>query len=172
MIRYIYCERWAYSACEPAGVLSAAAARTRFEGKVPDPDDWFTVAGFLEDAGGASTPEFVLEVTPGAEFVYAHLVDQWQRICFIYNFRDVEGRLFLFNRVEYTYPEDERYLNQAQASRIESILFKPDGYMRRRLKDKSKATTEEWEYKDVDMVDNWELKPEFGRWGALGRYRG
>ena len=172
MIKYIYCERWAYSACEPAGPLSEAEARTRFEGKVPDPDDWFTVAGLQGDAESASVPEFVLEVTPGAEFVYTHLVDQWQRICFIYNFRDIDGRLFLFNRVEYSYPEDDRYLNQAQASRIESILFRPDGYMRRRLKDKSKATNEEWEYKDVELVDNWEAKPEFGEWVALGRYRG
>ena len=171
-MKYVYCEKWNYSDASPGGSLTEPECRDRFEGRVPEPQNWFTVAGVNESSTGGDAPEFVLEVTDGARFVYVHLVDEWQRICIIYFFEKHGEKMFLFSRMEYTYSKENEYVPRARAQVVESILFRPDGHMRRERDDDATSDVEVWEYRDVDMKDNWEPVPDFGGWEQIGRYRG
>jgi len=157
---------------KPRQPLELPEVQRRFDGRAEDADNWFSVAAWPDGRVQEGVPDYVLEITPRAEYVNTHLMDECNRLRFIYNFERREDRLFLFSRVEYTYPDRPGYMIPPASSIIERVSFKPDGYMRRRLNDKSQPSVEEWEYRDMDLADNWEVVPEFGSWGHLGRYRG
>ena len=68
----------------------------------------------------------------------------------------------------WSYPEGAR--SKSQASIIESLEYGQDGYLLRRVNDKSLDHIKKTEYKDVPVDVNWEPVPEFGRWESIARY--
>jgi len=152
--------------------LTRDEARARFDGRRKEPDDWFSVVARLEDDAGVGAIDYVLEVTEHADFINTVLCDEWGSIKYFYSFRREPAGMFLFSRKEFTYPNEARRFLQHQWLAVETIMFKLDGSMTRRLNEKSRPTIEEWEYHDVDMSDNWEAVPEFEQWDAIAKYRG
>lgn len=171
-MEYTYSRKWSFPGCKPRDSFDSRMAQKRFNSRGAVEDHLIAVAAWTDGKTMKGIPEFVLEVTPGAGFIYTYLLDEWNRICYIYHFEKIEAQMFLFNRVRYTYPDEPKQFHQFQATSIESIGFRENGYMKRKLNDKAKVTTEEWEYSNVDMSDNWEPVPEFGEWADLGKYRG
>jgi hypothetical protein len=172
MRRYEYCYQWSFARRVPMTELTRDEARARFDGRREGPDDWFSVVARAEDGAGVGAVDYVLELTEHADFVNTVLCDEWGSIKYFYSFRREPAGMFLFSRKEFTYPDERRRFLQHQWLAVETITFKLDGSMTRRLNEKSRPTIEEWEYHDVDMTDSWEPIPEFEQWDAIGKYRG
>ncbi|MFT2710877.1 MULTISPECIES: hypothetical protein [unclassified Clavibacter] len=114
----------------------------------------------------------VLEVLPFAAHVRTRILDQFNRSCLTYNFKNLDERLFLAQVSERRYPDADRYMGLNEAVQVETIQFDPkDNTMKRAIRDLQKATVETMEYRDVDLRANWEPIPEFGHWSALVRLR-
>lgn len=57
----------------------------------------------------------------------------------------------------------------ADASRIEKVLYKGDGFVRRRTTDVRKKKVKIEEFTDVPLDINWEPVPVFGDYGSVTR---
>ena len=171
MTEYTYSRKWSFPGCKPRDSFDASVAQGRFDGPGGSADHLIAVAAWDGEGVGVGIPQFVLEVTPGAGFVYAYLLDEWNRICHIYHFEKMGARMFLFNRVAYMYPDEPRHFHQFQATSIESIGFRANGCAKRKVTDKAAGVVDEVESGDVDVSGNWEPVPEFGEWGPLGKCR-
>lgn len=172
MKKFEYCYQWNFMTKAPITELSRDEARARFGGGRKEPDDWFSVAARAQEGPSAGAVDYVLEVTQHADFINTFLCDEWGSIKYIYNFRREPAGMFFFCRTEYTYPDEAQQFFQHEWLTAENILFKLDGSMKRRLKQKSRPGVEQWDYHGVDMSDNWEVIPDFEQWDAIARYRG
>jgi len=172
MSGYEYCYQWNFLTKAPIAELTRDEARARFDGRRKEPDDWFSVVARSQDGAAAGAVDYVLEVTPHADFINTFLCDEWGSITRIYNFRREPAGMFFFCRTEYTYPDEARRFFQHQWLTAEIILYKLDGSMTRRLESKSGPDVQQWEHHDVDLSGNWDPVPESEQWDAIGLYRG
>jgi hypothetical protein len=169
-MRYIYCHRWNDWLWQPRQPLREKQARARFNGEVPDPNDWFSVVAFGDGMPDSGVPDYVLEVLPHAAYINVFFYDMTHNLRFIYGFEKTEGRMFLSELTEYTYPDDGKRYTQGDCTIVESFIYRPDGYVRSRLDDNARPTIEVTEYRDVDVSAHWEDIPEFGNWEPFGRH--
>ncbi|KZC96525.1 MULTISPECIES: hypothetical protein [Clavibacter] len=169
-MKYIYCERWDGEFNEPINPLSEADARNRFDGLVPEPDHWFSVAALKDDARDRTVPEFLLEVIPHADFVNVSFLDELGRQRFRYGFTNLQGRLFMSNVTEHRYPADRSFHRINEANAVEEFVFKPEGYAKHVVMDDADPLTHVSEYREVKMDRHWERVPQFGDWEHLGKF--
>jgi hypothetical protein len=114
----------------------------------------------------------VLEVLPFAAHVRTRILDEFNRICLTYDFKNLDRRLFLAQVRGRRHPDVGRYMSLNEAVRVETIQFAPnDNTMKRAVRHFEESTIETMEYRDVDLRTNWEAIPEFGHWISLVRLR-
>lgn len=169
-MKYEYCSQWNKKLLKPIELLSDEQARARFNGEVPEPDHWFTIVAFADDAVGGQAPEFYIELTPHAAVAKTFFVDQHGSVHFIYGFRLKDDRLFLQSITEYRYPDTSKFYRQNECMEVESFQFEVTGLVHRRLHDKSKEFVQESDIRDVDVSGHWEPVLKFGQWASLGRH--
>jgi len=167
-VRYEYCREWDTASRTPLEPLSEMEARQRFEGQVPEPDHWFSVAALRDDSRPDSVPDFTLEVLPHAEFVNVAFLDEFASERFNYGLTRIDDRLFMSHVTEHRYPDDGRHHGLHEATFVEEFLFRPDGYVKRVVMDESDSMTHASEYRDVDVAQHWQEVPGFGDWEPLG----
>jgi hypothetical protein len=169
-LRYTYCRSWSGKRKGPLDPLSAEEARRRFEGLVPEPNHWFSVAA--QRVGGAvdDAPEFVLEILPHADFINVKFVDQYHTQRFLYGFKKLDSKLFMTNITEHNYPEEPRFFDLDESLTVEQIVIKPSGYVKQVLYDYKYGKRNVSEYRGVDVAGNWQEIPEFGEWDELGEF--
>ena len=159
-MRVTYCEQWNDRLRAPAGERSEEEARR------------LDAAGELYSVvlGDPSSPDAEVQVYWKNSVLTVSFMDKSARRHVKYVFRKMdEKRLFLTDVTTWTYPEGARFI--FEATRIEHILFQPDGYSHKRVDDKSSDNIEISEYRDVPVDANWEPVPEFGDWESVTRYQ-
>jgi hypothetical protein len=158
-VQVTYCELWSGQLRAPVGQMSEEAARRLDSRGKP-----YNVV-----IGDPSAPDAEIQVRWKNSYLSVSFIDDAGRAYAKYVFRKAdEQQLFLSEVTVWTYPEGARL--KSEAARIENILFKPDGYSRKRVDDSSSDNIEISEYKDVSMDSNWEPVPRFGEWGSVIRY--
>jgi hypothetical protein len=158
-VQVSYCELWSDRLRRPVGQLSEDAARQL---------DWRGQRyGFV--VGDPFAPDLEVTVHWKKSCLTVSFIDDAGRKHVRYMFRLIdEHRLFLGNVIAWEYVEGARY--EFEAARIESVLCKPSGYLRRKLEDKNSKTVQISEYTSVPVNSNWEPSPQFGDWGSVIRY--
>jgi hypothetical protein len=153
-----YCRRWNFRRHQPIDPLVPEEAAAR---------DTYSV--ILHDPWEGQIPEAVIEIAWANDFAGVWFFDAAGRQSLNYAFRRTGDRLFLFNMIEYAYPDDEpRTL--AGADRTEDFTFQQDGVVRLVVTDDAaqEKTTEDRD--GVDVASHWEPVPEFGEWDSLARW--
>lgn len=79
-----------------------------------------------------------------------------------------DGTIFLTNVLTYTYPDGETYYSVGGHTSSREILFKPDGYARTWSSNRSGATEQVDEYRDVDVSGFTLPALRWGDWDRLG----
>jgi hypothetical protein len=82
---------------------------------------------------------------------------------------DNDERLFLRTVMFWEYPNDDPQLHQSAATNVEEVLFRPDGYVKRVVRDSVEQVKETTEYNSVPVADNWEPVPDFGDYWSIAR---
>ncbi|GGM10420.1 hypothetical protein [Micromonospora yangpuensis] len=80
-----------------------------------------------------------------------------------------DERLFLRTVMLWEYPNDDPKLRQSEATKVEELSFRPDGYVQRIVMDHVERMKDTYEYDDVPVADNWEPVPEFGDYWSIAR---
>lgn len=154
-----YCELWSDQLRSPTDEMSEEQARTRDAKGEP----------YCVVLGDPAAPQAVLEVAWKNSYIGVSFIDEEGRTHTSYDFRKQDdGRLFMTEVTVWTYPEGAQF--EFEASVIENVYFRPDGYARRTLDDRSSDQIKATEYADVPMDTNWEPVPEFGHWESIARY--
>ena len=158
-VRVNYCELWSDRLRTPVGPLSEGAARQL--------DSRGQRYGFV--TGDPSAPDLEVTVHWAKSCLAVSFLDDARRnhVRYVFTLID-ERRLFLANVIAWAYPAGTQY--EFEATRIESVLCKPHGYLRRKVEDKYSKTIEISEYSSVPMNSNWEPVPWFGAWRSVIRY--
>jgi hypothetical protein len=156
-----YCYRWNSRRASPGTPISEEEARERdatgeeYTAIVPRP--------------GHPYPVLVTVVWKNS-FCSTSFLDDFGRRCAKYSFTKVEGRLFLSEIHLHEYPDDTPGLKLSAATRIEHMVFRTDGHVRRVTTDHGKHEKITNDYSDVSMDANWEPIPEFGDWDSIARF--
>jgi hypothetical protein len=111
----------------------------------------------------------VIEIAWENKFAGVWFFDDFGRQSLNYAFRRTGDELFLFDMIQYTYPDDEpRTLSGS--SRRETFIFQENGVVRRVVVDDElqEKTTED--RSGVDVSSHWEPVPRFGEWDSLARW--
>lgn len=154
-----YCELWSAHLRAPVGQMSEQTAR-----KLDSQGKPYNVV-----IGDPSAPDSEVQVRWKNAYLSVSFIDDAGRTHAKYDFRKTdEQRLFLSEVTVWTYPEGARL--KSEAARVEDILFKPNGYSRKRVNDSSSDNIEISEYTDISMDSNWEPIPQFGEWDSVIRY--
>lgn len=154
-----YCEVWSDQFRSPTDEMTEEAARARDK-----KGELYCVV-----LGSPTSPEAVLEVVWKNSYLGVEFIDDLGRTHTKYIFQKIEsGKLFMTEVVIWTYPEGARFEFEAEV--IESVFFRPDGYVRRTVDDNTSDRKEITEYADVPLDANWEPVPEFGYWESVARY--
>jgi hypothetical protein len=157
-----YCRRWNTRRHQPIDPLTPQEAVERDAKREP-----YSV--ILQDASGGQVPEAVIEVDWANDFAGVWFFDAFGRQSLNYAFRRTGDRLFLFNMIEYSYPDDEP-ATLSGATHTEEFTFQDNGVVRLVIIDEEthEKTTED--RSDVDVTSNWEPVPKFGEWDSLARW--
>lgn len=154
-----YCELWSDQLRAPVGEKTEDAAR-----KLDAQGKPYSVV-----IGDPSAPDSQVQVHWKNSLLAVSFIDDAGRTNVKYVFKKMDAeRLFLSEVSVWTYPDGARF--KFEASKIENVLFKPDGYSRKRVDDKSSDDIETAEYTDVPVDSNWEPVPKFGEWESVIRY--
>lgn len=154
-----YCELWSSKRRKPTGEMGVDQARQR------DTDG----ESYCVVLGDSSAPQAVIEVAPENKFIGVNFVDDEGRTHTALSFVNIgEGKFFMDEFVMWSYEPGAG--NMSGANRIESLEYRPDGYLRRTIDDDSSDRIEVIEYKDVPVDVNWEPEPKFGNWASIARY--
>lgn len=171
-MQFTYCRDWNDAQWAPIEPLTPAEAAARFRGDVAEPNQWFSVVARRAGVGDEGPVEFVLEVLPESAYVKVKFYELSHSLGLTFGFAKVDAaRLFLDEIVEYTYPEDDAFHLESDATVIDASTYTADGHLQRTVDDTSKPTVVEEDYRDVDVSEHWEPIPEFGEWASLGRYK-
>jgi hypothetical protein len=167
-MRYIYCHRWSDRRRAPHGELTESEARSIYAGEQEGMGGWFSIGAVSDE----DVLMGVLEVLPFAAHVRTRSLDEFNRICLTYDFKNLDRRLFLAQVTERRFPDVGRYMSLNEAVQVENIQFVPnDNTMKRAIRHLQESTVETMEYRDVDLRSNWEAIPEFGHWSPFVRLR-
>lgn len=162
---FTYCRAWNWKLWKPGEVISEEEARRRYSSG--NEDEWFSVAAFA--AEDQEIPSFVLEVTPHGTTIRTKFYNtsRSQRSEYVFDVQP-DGRMFMTEAVEWTYPDDETHYRLGKANLIEHFKFSPDGIVERTIDLKSEPEISKVSYRDVDVSGNWEAAPSFGDWARFG----
>jgi hypothetical protein len=154
----IYCELWSDPLHEPDDPMSADAARVLDRQGEP-----YAVA-----LATPASADVLIEI----DWKHSHLgvwfSDEEGRRDLHYAFTRVDDkRLFLAEITLWTYPDGAAFL--FEASIVETISFREDGYVRQTIDDSSVDGVSVYEYSGVPMNTNWEPMPAFGDWASVAR---
>lgn len=153
-----YCEVWSDELRSPTDVTTEGGARERAA----------RGESFCVVLGDTASPQAVLEVVPENKFIDVSFVDEGGRTHTALGFTDMGGgKFFLSDLVMWSYKPGAE--NMSGAHRIETLEFRPDGYLKRTIDDDSVDHVEVMEYTDVPVDLNWEPEPEFGEWESIAR---
>ena len=114
-------------------------------------------------------PEFSLEIMPGPPRSSRSSTSTKGSIKAIYAWRPEGVRLFLFDVIIYTYPDESRFYGQNESLFIDSFEFHLDGTSREEHTDMTTRMVDATDRRDVDLSKNFEPIPVFGDWAGLGR---
>jgi len=157
-----YCRRWNFRRHKPIDPLTPQEAVRR------DADrEVYSV--ILHDPSGGPVPEAVIEIDWANDFAGVWFFDAFGRQSLNYAFRRTGDRLFLFNMMEYSYPDDEpRTLSGS--NHTEEFTFQENGIARLVVidDDAHEKTTED--RSGVDVATHYEPVPRFGDWDSLARW--
>lgn len=123
----------------------------------------------MHDAGGGNVPEAVIEIDWKNDFAGVWFFDEFGRQSLNYAFRRHDSRLFLFDVIEYTYPDDQAH-GLANSSRTEELTFQTNGLVRSVITDDTIHQKVNEERSGVDVAKHWEPVPQFGNWESLSRW--
>lgn len=163
---YHYFGRWNTVLDEPIDPLTREEALKRFE-----TGPWFSV-GVSDDPQFGKPgiiPEAVLELEPKATAAAVWFFTSQGSATVRYNFREMEGRLFLTNAVTYEYPDDKKH-ELDESTQTDNMRFKPAGEVVTHRRIKATRSVQKAEQDGVDVSGNWEDIPEFGEWDSLLRW--
>ncbi|WP_182113856.1 MULTISPECIES: hypothetical protein [unclassified Actinotalea] len=162
----LYTTRWNELTREPVGGhrwLSEEEAHRAFESGKGIIE---VVDAAARDADGTPRPRWVIGTsangrarvrffTPGGSV--------WRNI----DYDEIDGRLWRWISVTYTYPDlDNRYM-QGQALQIVKEKFQPDGTGTVRHDVKTEPEVDVYTMSDVPVAGFWLDRPRFGDWAAL-----
>jgi len=160
---YLYGRSWFADERKPVAPISEEQARAAF-----DDGPQLAVAA-VEEVG--LVPRYTLEMNARAEAVDVHLYDAHGSEVSALSYHTLKGRLFLFNVVEWLYPDDGQYHGMMGALADRTYLFKPNGYARLRTKVEAAPAATIEEFTDVNVSDHWLDPLEWGDWDRIGEYR-
>ncbi|MGQ0838425.1 hypothetical protein [Actinokineospora sp.] len=98
-----------------------------------------------------------------------HFQDSHGRDSLVYNFRAIDGRLFLRKIITYTYDENSDGDPHGPLV-IESYTFTPEGICRQETDDSRAETIESVDRHSVDVSTHWEGIPQFGEYDAVAKH--
>jgi hypothetical protein len=157
--RVVYCRRWNFrrhTAMDPLTPEQAEARSKKGE----------EFAAVLWADPNAGVPEAVIEIVWQNNFAGVWFFDEQGRRSLNYAFHPSKGKLFLFDMVEYKYPDNNAH-TLADASRVDHIGFNEDGTLREVVTDDLKHEKTAVDRRDVDLSSHWESMPTFGDWESL-----
>jgi hypothetical protein len=153
-----YCELWSDPFYEPVDPMSADDAQVLDRQGEP-----YAVA-----LGVPDSPAVMIEVAWKKAHLGVWFTDEQGRQDLHYAFTKVaDGRLFLAEVTSWTYSDGSVFL--FEASVVETISFRADGYVRHTIDGGSMNSTDVFEYSGIPVEANWEPVPTFGEWGSVAR---
>lgn len=153
-----YCELWSNESRSATDVMTAEAARAR------------DAAGesYCVVLGDVKSPDAVIEVVPENDYINVSFIDEEGRTHMAYGFEKFDDKTFFMDDVTlWSYPEGAR--DESEASRVESLEYRPDGYGKYTVDDDSSETVQVSERTEVPLRQNWEPAPQFGEWASIAR---
>lgn len=154
-----YCERWNNKLMRPIEPLTAEEAQRRDQAK-----ELYTVV-----VGDPAAPRCYVEIAWENNHVGVWFLDEVLRRSAHLSFTRLDDTMmFLDAMVLWHYPR-RAGRSLEDASSIEKVVYKTDGYVRRKKIDvrKRKETIEE--FTDVPLDINWEPVPVFGDYRSVTR---
>jgi hypothetical protein len=79
-----------------------------------------------------------------------------------------DGPMFVHSVTTWTWDTPDQR-DPSEASQIETVDYRDDGYARKTVDRAGDANYHVTEYRDVPLDINWEPVPEFGDWASLAR---
>lgn len=157
-----YCRRWNFRRHTPIDPLTPQEAVEHDARR-----EVYTVV--LHEPSGGKVPEAVIEIDWANDFAGVWFFDAFGRRSLNYAFRRTGDQLFLFNMIEYSYPDDEFY-TLSGANHTEEFTFQENGIGRLVVidDDAQEKTTED--RSGVDVSSHYEPVPRFGEWDSLARW--
>ncbi|MEU3741909.1 hypothetical protein AB0E78_33225 [Streptomyces sp. NPDC032198] len=156
---WTYCEEWNNLAEEPMDPLPPEQARVRHAS-----GDLYTAVLI---ATGAPSPELRVEIRLETGFTAVTFMDNLGRDELHYSFTVMTGALFLETVRIYDYGDSEERGGYADAWRMESYDFTPDGVAVQEVEVGDEVSSEN--RRGIDMTSNWEPLPQFGAYDSLIR---
>lgn len=155
---WTYCEQWNYVLHKPLTPFDEIEARRRHES-----GNLYTAV--TTDSDGL---RILVHVRLENDYVATHFHDKEGRDTLVYNFRVIDGRLFLRKIITYTY--DENSTSPHGPLVVETYAFTPEGICRQETDDSRVETIEVVDRHSVDVSTHWENIPEFGEYAAVAKY--
>ncbi len=157
-----YCRRWNFRRHQPIDPFTAAQAKAR--------DAAAQVYSVIVPGGpDGSAPEAVIEIDWHNDFAGVWFFDAHGRRSLNYAFRRKDGQLFLFDMIQYSYPDDQPH-TLSGATRTEEFTFKQNGDVQLVITDDGAQQKTTEHRRGVDVRSHWEPLPSFGDWASLARY--
>lgn len=156
---WTYCEEWNNLTEEPMDPLTPEQAHARHTS-----GDLYTAVLF---ADGNPSPELRVEVLLETAFTAVIFMDKLGRDELRYSFTVMNGALFLKTVRAYDYGESQEQGGYADAWRMESYDFTPDGIAVQVVEVGDEVSSES--RRNIDVTGNWEPIPQFGAYDSLIR---
>lgn len=157
-----YCRRWNFRRHTPIDPLTPEEAVKREVARE-------VYSAILHDPSGGKVPERVVEIDWANDFAGVWFFDAYGRQSLNYAFRRTGDRLFLFNMIQYSYPDDQpRTLSGS--NHTEEFTFQENGIVRSVVIDDDTHEKITEDRSDVDVSPHYEPVPRFGEWDSLARW--
>ena len=168
---YAYLGRWNYKLNKPAlgeEWISEDAARQMYEAQQGKFD---VVPLAIADGQGGEprpVPPWVLTAYAKGPLAFrVTFVNPVGSIWRMIDYKDVDGRLFKWVVVDYSYPDTTSRYRLDQNTMVVDGSFNPDGTGSLTINDKSKPTVDRLSMDQVDISKHWMDRPPFGAWEQL-----
>lgn len=154
-----YCERWNNTLIRPIEPLTAAEAQRRDQDK-----ELYTVV-----VGDPAAPRCYVEIAWENDHLGVWFLDEKLRRSAHLSFTRLDDTMMFLDAIVLWHYSGRAGRSFEDASRIEKVVYKTDGYVRRKTIDvrKRKETIEE--FSDVPLDINWEPVPVFGDYRSVTR---
>ncbi len=154
-----YCRRWNNKLIKPIEPLTPAEALRKDRGK-----EWYTVV-----VGDVAAPRCYVEVAWENDHLGVWFLDDKLRQSAHCSFTRLDDTTLFLDAVGCWYYPRIGGRSLADASRIEKVVYKTDGFVRRRTTDVRKKKVKIEEFTDVPLDINWEPVPVFGDYRSVTR---